>query len=143
MRLDTVLTEALYAAGELLRGVQATVRELGSKGHQDSVVTDADLESERRIIQIIQRHFPLHGIVGEEGGNLGQETEYMWVVDPLDGTSNFAAGLPLFGVSICVLKDRVPVVGGTYLPALDELFVATRGHGAAAKTPHHAMCFRR
>ncbi len=73
-----------------------------------------DIESERVIIETIKAGFPGHNIVSEECGLVNNGSEFTWVVDPLDGTSNFAAGIPWFGVLIAVLKGEVPVMGGAF-----------------------------
>lgn len=68
--------------------------------------------------------------MGEETGNQNRNSEFTWVIDPLDGTSNFAAGLPWFGVIICVLKNSVPVMSGCFLPVQNEIYFAEKGKGA-------------
>jgi myo-inositol-1(or 4)-monophosphatase len=99
------------------------------KGEQSSVVTDADLASERWIIQRIQERFPQHSILAEETGYARHDSEFTWVIDPLDGTSNFAAGLPWFGVQIAVLHNQAPILAAMYLPTTGALYVAEKGLG--------------
>jgi len=101
-----------------------------SKGDVSNVVTDADLASERIIVDGIRRAFPTHSIIAEETGYVPAGSEFTWVVDPLDGTSNFAAGIPWFGVLIAVLRAGRPVAAVLHLPAMSDLYVAEAGSGA-------------
>ncbi|MBD3316891.1 MAG: inositol monophosphatase [Chitinivibrionales bacterium] len=78
----------------------------------------------------IEVHFPHHGIVGEEGGRQANDAEYVWVVDPLDGTHNYIRGIPLYGVSIGVMRKGCHVVGVVYMPETDCMYAAERGAGA-------------
>ncbi|MDX1285833.1 MAG: inositol monophosphatase, partial [Draconibacterium sp.] len=100
------------------------------KESQSSIVTKTDVESEKRIMQIITEAFPKHNLLGEETGFQNKYSEYTWVVDPIDGTSNFAAGIPWFGVIICVLQGFKPAMAGCYLPVQNQLYFAEKGKGA-------------
>jgi myo-inositol-1(or 4)-monophosphatase len=99
------------------------------KGEAD-LVTDADRASERLIVSRLHQRWPDHGIVGEEGSNQRSDSDYRWYVDPLDGTTNFAHGYPVFCVSIGLELAGVPQAGVLYDPTRDELFAAERGQGA-------------
>jgi myo-inositol-1(or 4)-monophosphatase len=94
-----------------------------------SFVTKADKEAETAIVEEIRAHFPEHGIVGEEGGERVSNSEYSWVIDPLDGTSNFINWIPLFAVSIAVLHKGEPVVAVVYNPIASFLCSAAKGKG--------------
>ena len=94
-----------------------------------SFVTTADKEAEAAIIAEIKKHFPAHGIIGEESGEKKTDSEYSWVIDPLDGTANFVNGIPLFSVSIAVLKNGAPVAAVVYQPVGDSLYAAEKGKG--------------
>ena len=120
---------ARRAGALLLRsfGRATTVR---VKENPSSIVTEADLASEQMLVELIRSRFPDHGILGEEGGHLRHGSEHTWILDPLDGTSNFASGLPWFGVMIGVLRGTEPVLGCMYLPVEDRFYVAERGAGA-------------
>jgi len=74
--------------------------------------------------------FPNHNTLGEETGFHNRNSEFTWVIDPLDGTSNFAAGIPWFGVIICVLKNDIPFMTGCFLPVQNEIYFAEKGKGA-------------
>src|SRR4051812_36822473 len=89
-----------------------------------SIVTKADRESESLIVSKIREHFPEHGIYGEEGTNENLSAEYVWYIDPLDGTSNFVRNIPLFGISIGIIKNGQPVCGVLYFPAINLLVEA-------------------
>ena len=93
----------------------------------DSPVTLADREAETALRDIITETCPDHGIVGEEHGTEGADAEYVWVLDPIDGTQSFFTGKPLFGTLIALLKDGVPVLGVMDMPALDERWVGAAG----------------
>ena len=101
------------------------------KGKVD-LVTDADVESEAAVIKTIQKTFPDHAILAEESKDSHKESLEgpVWVIDPLDGTTNFSHGFPLFSVSIAYRENNQTQFGMIYQPILDELFVAHRGRGA-------------
>ncbi|MFO7319257.1 MAG: inositol monophosphatase family protein [Limnochordia bacterium] len=99
------------------------------KGQFD-LVTDADRAAEQRIVEILRDAFPGHGIVGEESGEQPGESRVRWLVDPIDGTTNYAHGLPLFAVSIAAEVDGELAVGIVYNPVYQEKYTAIRGHGA-------------
>ncbi len=126
---DTLL-KALSEAGEILMKYFGKISDYKTKESQSSIVTVADLEAEKKIMQIIAQTFPGHNLIGEETGFHNQNSEFTWVVDPLDGTSNFAAGLPWFGVIICVLKNHIPVMAGCYIPYSLLVYFAEKGEGA-------------
>ena len=120
-----VAEEAARAAGEILRelrGVGLNVREKPDR----TLVTDADLAAEAEILNRLREAFPEDGILSEEAGDTGPANERRWIVDPLDGTSNYARGLPFFTVSIALWEGGRPAVAALYMPVLDELFAATR-----------------
>ncbi len=97
------------------------------------LVTEADLAAERFIIERIQAHYPRHGILAEESGathSVEGASEYKWIVDPLDGTTNYAHGYPCFCVSIALERAGEIIIGVIYDPLRDEMFAAERGMGA-------------
>jgi myo-inositol-1(or 4)-monophosphatase len=126
-----IATEAALAAGAVLIkywGKLATVEE---KGRAGDLVTIADKESEAVILEILSRHFPDHSILAEESGQVTtNQSEYLWAIDPLDGTTNYAHQYPLFSTSIGLLIDGIPQVGVIYEPIGDRLFRAAQGLGA-------------
>lgn len=94
-----------------------------------SFVTAADKEAEAAIIADIKKHFPDHGILGEESGEVKTDSPYSWVIDPLDGTGNFVNGIPLFSVSIAVIENGKPIAAVVYQPVGDSLYAAEKGKG--------------
>lgn len=102
-----------------------------TKANSFDVVTDADRKSERLILDHIARLYPHHSILSEESGAHESDNAHRrWIIDPLDGTTNFSQGLPLFSVSIALEVDGIPTIGVVYAPYLDEMFTAIRGYGA-------------
>ena len=100
-----------------------------SKGEFD-LVTEADRASEKLVVERLRSHFPAHAIVAEEGGGHESPSDYRWFVDPLDGTTNFAHGFPMFCVSIGLERAGEAIAGVVYDPIHQELFTAERGSGA-------------
>jgi myo-inositol-1(or 4)-monophosphatase len=107
------------------------VRRVASKNMvYRELVTDVDLQVEGEIITVIRDEYPDHSILSEERGELHRRSEYKWIVDPLDGTHNYARKLPMFGVSIALEHKGMVVLGVISLPYFDELYTAERGKGA-------------
>jgi myo-inositol-1(or 4)-monophosphatase len=124
-----VAIDTAFAAGAVVRDMFRTERVINHKGTVD-LVTDADEESERMIAAALLAAFPGFRLAGEEGATGAAEGEYGWIVDPIDGTTNFAHGYPHFAVSICLEFRGTPVVGVIYDPMRDEMFAASEGNGA-------------
>ena len=129
-RFIALALEAAFAAGEVHRGRYGTGFETRGKTAATDIVTSCDLEAEEAIVETISRRFPDHTILCEERGTTGPASEYVWAIDPLDGTSNFQQGLPLFCVSIALLHHGRPVLGVVYNALKDELYRACAGEGA-------------
>ncbi|HNX82071.1 MAG TPA: inositol monophosphatase family protein [Candidatus Omnitrophota bacterium] len=94
------------------------------------LVTCADTQAERAIVRFIRKHYPLHNFLAEEGTYSVKKSEFTWIIDPLDGTNNFACGIPLFCVSIALKKGDEIIVSAVYDVTRDELFWAQKGRGA-------------
>jgi myo-inositol-1(or 4)-monophosphatase len=125
-----LLVECTRAAGAILMKHFGRTSDFRVKENASSIVTEADLESERSVMELIHKAFPGHGILGEESGYRPGGEPFTWVIDPLDGTSNFAAGVPWFGVMIAVLQGDEPILGSLYLPITDTHYLAGKGQGA-------------
>ena len=126
-----VATEAALAAGQVLQDYWGNLAQVEEKGRSGDLVTNADRASEAVILEIIQRHFPSHSILAEESGQQGEaQAEYLWAIDPLDGTTNYAHQYPVYAVAISLLIHGFPEVGVVYNPAQGELFRAATGLGA-------------
>lgn len=124
--LDVAIDIAREAGQVLLnhRGVRFEY-----KGEHD-LVTAADRASEKLVIERLRQHFPDHGIVAEEGGRVSTDAELRWYVDPLDGTTNFAHGFPMWNVTLALARGNEVIAGVIYDPLNRELFAAERGAGA-------------
>ncbi len=133
-QIKEVAITAAKKAGEILMHHYGNVAaEFKADGYDMvSLVTKADRESEDCIVALIREHFPEHGIYGEEGTNENTNAEYVWYIDPLDGTSNFIRNIPLFGISIGVIHNNESVCGILYFPSMDLLVEAETGKGAFA-----------
>jgi myo-inositol-1(or 4)-monophosphatase len=125
-----VAVDAATRAGALLRAHLGGTREVSYKGSPINLVTEMDRRSEALIVEAIQRHFPDHGILAEECGAIGGAGSHRWIVDPLDGTTNYAHGMPIYCVSIALEIEGRVALGVVYDPHRDECFVAERGRGA-------------
>ena len=104
--------------------------DIEAKFNDSDVVTNADKASEKAIISEIRRAYPEHSVLSEEAGCDKRMNDWLWVIDPLDGTTNYSSGLPNFCVSIGVQHKGQTVVGVVYAPYLGEIFTAVRGKGA-------------
>ena len=128
--LHTILREAAEAgAAEILRFFQGSF-EVSNKEGVNNLVTEADHASEKAILSVIKKAFPDHQILAEESGAIPQASEYKWIIDPIDGTVNFAQGIPLNCVSIAVERNGSIILGAVYNPHLREFFFAEKGKGA-------------
>ena len=126
-----IATEAALDAGAIVQSYWGNLNAIEEKGRSGDLVTAADKASEKAILEVLRRHVPEHGILAEESGKLGDSTSrYLWAIDPLDGTTNFAHQYPPFGVSIGLLIDGIPQVGVVFDPFHNELFRAATGLGA-------------
>ena len=93
-------------------------------------VTNADIESERLIVESISKKYPNHSILTEEKLTQEKKSDYKWIIDPLDGTTNFVHNLPIFSISIGLMYKNTIISGVVYNPAVKKCFYATRGNGA-------------
>lgn len=126
--LEAAESIAREAGAILLQHLRQGIR-FEMKGDFD-LVTAADRASEKLIVQRLKTHFPEHGIIAEEGGGHSSSSPYRWYVDPLDGTTNFAHGYPMFNVTLALEKGDEMIAGVIYDPLRNELFRAALGAGA-------------
>jgi myo-inositol-1(or 4)-monophosphatase len=128
--LDTAILAA-KEAGKIQIAKLGKLSDIQIKDNQsNNLVTEADNESERKIFEIIKEYFPEHSILSEESGDLPKSSDYKWIIDPLDGTVNYAHGVPIFSVSIGIEKDGEVEVGVVYDPSRKEMFFAIKNEGA-------------
>lgn len=126
--LETAIGAA-KEAGEILRKnfeIVGMERELKD---DKSFVTETDKQSEEIIVRKIAEVFPDHGILGEEGHSINPDAEYQWIIDPLDGTANFVNGIPIFAISIGLVKSGIPQIGVVYNPVTNSVYAGERGKG--------------
>lgn len=121
---------AVLEAGKLAKERFDRFEQIEEKDTFGDVVTEVDYLMEVIILKKIEKEFPHHQIHSEEAGDNGINSEWLWMVDPLDGTNNYAIGLPLFSTSITLMYDRKPVLGVTYEPITDRLYRAALGESA-------------
>ncbi len=129
LQYKTFAVELARKSGALLKGKFTKTHKIHYKG-KINLVTEADKMSEDLIIEEINRKFPNHGILSEESPAIAGAGKLRWIIDPLDGTTNYAHGYPVFCVSIALEKDGKVILGVVYDPMRDEMFVAQHGKGA-------------
>jgi myo-inositol-1(or 4)-monophosphatase len=122
--------DAARGAGRLLQEALGGPRRIRHKRSVVDLVTEMDQRAEAFIVKRLLDEFPDHAILAEEGGATDGRSEYRWLIDPLDGTGNYAHGLPIFAVSVALERAGVVELGVGYDPSRDECFVAERGRGA-------------
>ncbi|MGN6493647.1 MAG: inositol monophosphatase family protein [Agriterribacter sp.] len=128
--LKSTLLQAARAAGATMQESFNGAFKISNKEGFNNLVTEVDHASEKVIIDIIQKNFPDHYIMSEESGEIVMDSNYKWIIDPIDGTVNYANGIPLCCVSIGLEQEANMIMGAVYNPFLNELFVAERGKGA-------------
>lgn len=130
-KIAEVAIKAAKEAGLMLAKEYAKFKrsDVKVKGYTQ-LVTSADKKAERIIVGSIKKDFPDHHILSEEAGDNGKRSDYLWIVDPLDGTTNFSFHFPAFAVSVAVAHKGEVVFGAVYLPLPDEMFTAAKGGGA-------------
>jgi myo-inositol-1(or 4)-monophosphatase len=128
--LDTMIAAAREAGEELLRDFATLSTLVIEKKGPSDFFSEADLKAERTVQGRLMAAHPDYGFLGEEGGMTGGDRSHVWMVDPLDGTTNFLRGLPIWAVNIALTVDGAAVAGVTYVPVLGEMFWAEQGKGA-------------
>lgn len=124
-----VSIESVKEAGKLLMDNLDEIKKATFKAKSD-MVTNVDIESEKLLINKIKKIFPEHSILSEERGFIDNDSKYIWILDPIDGTMNYYHCSPPFRVGVCLLKNKKPVISAIYNPVKDQLFFAERGKGA-------------
>ena len=124
-----VAIEAVQEAEKVVMSYYGKEKTIQNKGEFD-LVTKADVESENKIVDVIKNRFPEHGFILEEANNFNEESEYVWIIDPIDGTTSFAHNYPMFSISIALFKNKNLVIGVVSVPYLKEIFHAKKNGGA-------------
>ena len=126
-----VATEAAMTAGVILEDLVDKLEKIEEKGRPGDLVTEADKKAEATVLNILKKRVSNHQILAEESGKIGDnDSDYLWVIDPLDGTTNYAHGYPASAVSVGLLWQEKPIVGAVYNPFNKELFRGSKGLGA-------------
>lgn len=128
--LKNTLLKATETAGQVLKQYFNSAFIVSNKEGINNLVTEIDHKSEEVIFNIIKQEYPDHHILSEESGEIVQDSSYKWIIDPIDGTVNYANGIPICCVSIGIEKDGRMELGAVYNPFINEFFVAERGQGA-------------
>lgn len=124
------IVETLKNAAEIARSDFGKVKSFVKPEDNNQVLTKADLEIGKLIVSEIQKTFPDHNIIDEEAGVIDKKSGFTWVVDPIDGTSNFANGVATYGTMLGLLKGENPIAGGISLPFFEDIYSAEKGTGA-------------
>lgn len=124
--ITSVLNEASHIANEKFGKVAGTTK----PGESKQVLTEADLVIGKLIVERIKKEYPDYNVIDEEAGVIDNDSEFTWVVDPIEATSNFAAGLPQYGIMIGLLENDKPIAGGIIVPAYKKLYLAEKEKGA-------------
>jgi len=132
MLTETLIAATKAGAAELQRYFNGAF-EISHKEGVNNLVTEADHAAERAIIGVIQAAFPDHFILSEETGEIITTSEYKWIIDPIDGTVNFANGIPICCVSVGLEKAGEIIMGAVYNPIMQEFYFAEKGKGAFVK----------
>ena len=129
--MKSFLESIIKKAGEISLGHRARLSEVAiqRKDTVKDLVTEADIAVENYLIEQIKSRYSGHAICGEESGT-HTGNEYRWVIDPIDGTTSFAHGLPIYSISIAVQQHGETILGAVFAPVLDELFMAEKDNGA-------------
>lgn len=131
MDYQAFITQTLQEAAAIAKNNFGKISSISTKtGDNNQVLTATDLAIGKQIVQKIEAAYPDHNIIDEEAGVIDKQSQFTWVVDPIDGTSNFANGLPAYGIMIGLLENNQAIAGGVVLPAFDQLYVAQKNQGA-------------
>lgn len=123
--INNILVEASNIATTHFGQVSSTVK----ADDPNQVLTEADLKIGKFLVDQVKQVYPSFNVIDEEAGVIDKNSNFTWVIDPIDGTSNFAQGLPHYGVMIGLLDQGEPIAGGVVLPAFSEIYVAEKGQG--------------
>jgi myo-inositol-1(or 4)-monophosphatase len=130
MLYKNFITESLKTVADISNSNFGQVSSVTKAGDNNQVLTETDVAIGKLLISRIQQAYPEHNIIDEEAGVIDKKSQYTWVIDPIDGTSNFAQGIPLYGNMLGLLKDDMPIAGGIAMPYFNEIYVAEKGQGA-------------
>lgn len=136
LHLTQVAKKLAHDAGRMALRMQKQGCKVSTKGKCNDLVTEADEAIDKFLIKSILSHFPDHGILTEESGHIEGKSDFKWIIDPIDGTTNFANGIPFFSISIAVVQRGKPIIGVVDIPGTKEQFWAQEGKGAYLGRKH-------
>jgi myo-inositol-1(or 4)-monophosphatase len=129
-KITKIAIEAALLAGDLLKKGFSTKFKIEKKDDKHNLVTEYDFLSEKTIISYIQKHFDNHSFLSEECGKINNKNDVLWIIDPLDGTVNFAHKVPIFSVSIAAIENNETITGVIFDPMRNDLFVSEKNKGS-------------
>ncbi len=124
------LKQELSRAADLANSYFGKVEGFTKPNDSNQVLTEADLSIGKQLVAAVQATYPDHNVIDEESGVIDKKSRYTWVIDPIEATSNFAVGLPQYGIMVGLLEDATPIAGGIIAPAYNKLYLAQKGKGA-------------
>lgn len=130
MQYQDFIKNSLKSASEIANNYFGKVSGIVKEGDNNQVLTKADGEIGQFLIAEVKKQFPSHNIIDEEAGVIDNTSDYTWVIDPIDGTSNFANGIPTYAIMIGLLEKNIPIAGGVVLPYFSEIYIAEKGKDA-------------
>lgn len=130
MGVSRFLREELAAAATIALGYFGKVSAVVKGGDSNQVLTEADIAIGAKLVEAVRSTYPSHNVIDEEAGVIDNGSRYTWVIDPIEATSNFAAGIPEYGIMMGLLEDALPVAGGIVVPEHRRFYSAERGRGA-------------
>lgn len=130
MDYKSFIADNLQKTSELCRQQFGKVSSTVKVGDNNQVLTETDIAVGKLLVAAIQKQFPQHSIIDEEAGVIDNTSDYIWIVDPIDGTSNFANGIPTYGTFLGLLHNYQPIAGGIALPNFNDIVIAEQGKGA-------------
>lgn len=130
MQYKTFITKVLEVASKIATDNFGKVPGYAKKEDKNQVLTKTDLEIGKFLVNEIRNNYPDHNIIDEEAGIVDNKSTFTWVIDPIDGTSNFANGIPMYGIMVGLLEKSQPIAGGIAQPSFSEIFFAEKNQGA-------------
>lgn len=127
----TILEDILISVGKYqVEQFKSRTFQMTTKSTDIDMVTEVDQASEEKLMNALTKHFPEYGFLAEESGAKNSDAEHIWVIDPLDGTTNFSTGIPIFAISVGLKRNNETLLGAVYLPMTATLYTAIKGQGA-------------
>jgi len=138
MDYTAFIEQELAKAAETANSFFGKVSGIVKTGDNNQVLTEADIAIGKQLVAAVQATYPDHNVIDEEAGGIDKQSRFTWVIDPIEATSNFAVGLPQYGIMIGLLEGAMPIAGGIIAPAYNKLYLAEKGKGATCNgTPMH------